>query len=56
MQYGIGGQRQEHLKLMCEEGNYGMAIQKIADWSGTEDVIEITDKFYTRMLAKNTTD
>ncbi|MGB4846568.1 MAG: hypothetical protein WBP41_01550 [Saprospiraceae bacterium] len=39
------------LQNMCREGNYNMALSKIAEWSGTPDVIEISDKFHSRINA-----
>ncbi len=42
------------LQNMCREGNYNMALSKIAEWSGTTDVIEISDKFHSQINAIGT--
>lgn len=42
------------LENMARDGNYSMALGKIAEWSGTSDVIEITSKFNSRMNVHST--
>lgn len=48
-EYHLSPEKQIILENMSRAGNYNMAISKIAEWSNTFDVVEITDKFYTRM-------
>ena len=50
-EYRISVTQKKLLDNMCSEGNYSMALKKIAEWSGTSDVIEITDKFQSGLQA-----
>ncbi len=51
-EYKIPSARKVVLDNMCKEGNYTMALSKIAEWSATSDVIEITDKFHAGLSAE----
>ncbi|MEP6645861.1 MAG: hypothetical protein ABJC12_02130 [Saprospiraceae bacterium] len=45
-EYTISSAQKIILQNMSKEGNYNMALSKIAEWSGTSDVIEVADKFH----------
>ncbi|MBK9981930.1 MAG: hypothetical protein IPP15_05810 [Saprospiraceae bacterium] len=50
-EYNIPESKKILLQNMAAEGNYSIALNKIAEWSGTSDVIEITDKFHSGINA-----
>jgi len=48
-EYNIADDKKTLLDNLAKEGNYSMALSKIAEWSNTFDVVEITDKFYSHI-------